>query len=159
MSKVPGRKKRIIGTTIALVAIGGGAAFAYWTATGTGNTTAKAGSSTAFSVTASITSGADLSPGGPVQTATFEVTNTGSGVQKLRDVHVSIANADGSPWTPVSGCSAEDFTVGVPDFTPTELAKDGGKTTGTVSLQMKNRVDVNQDGCKGETVPLYFAAS
>lgn len=159
MSKVPGRKKRIIGTTIALVAIGGGAAFAYWTATGTGNTTAKAGSSTAFSVTASITSGADLSPGGPVQTATFEVTNTGSGVQKLRDVEVTVANTDGTPWTGAKGCSAADFTVGQPVFTPTELAKDGGKTTGTVTLQMKNLADVNQDYCKGEIVPLHFAAS
>lgn len=159
MGKIAGRNKRIIGTTVALAAIGGGAAFAYWSATGKGDTAATAGGSADFTVTASITSGADLSPGGPQQTATFEVTNPGTGVQKLSAVDVSIANTDGSLWSLTAGCSAADFLLGEPTFTPTELEANGGKVTGTVTLQMINRADVNQDGCKGAAVPLHFVAS
>ncbi len=157
MGKVAGRKKRIIGTTVALVAIGGGAAFAYWTATGTGDATASAGDSTNFTVTASV-AGAALTPGGAAQTATFTITNPGTGVQKVQTVVATVANTDGSAWTSVAGCSAADFVVGTASFTPEELAASES-LTGTVTLQMVNREDVNQNGCKGATVPLHFVAS
>ena len=157
MAKVAGRKKRIIGTTVALVAIGGGGAFAYWTATGTGNTTTQAGTSTNFTITSSI-AGAPLSPNGPTQTATFTVTNPGTGVQKLTNVAVTVAGTDGSAWTAVKGCSDLDFAVGTPSFTATEIPANG-TVTGTVTLQMIDRPGINQDGCKGATVPLHFSAS
>lgn len=156
MAKVAGRKKRIIGTTVALVAIGGGAAFAYWTATGTGSATATAGDSANFTITSTVT-GEALSPGGPEKTATFTITNPGTGVQKVQSIEVTVAGSDGTPWTAVAGCSAADFLVDNLDFTPTELAA-GGSVTGTVTLQMVNR-DTNQDGCKNAAVPLYFSAS
>jgi hypothetical protein len=163
MSKVPGRKKRIIGTTIALVAIGGGAAFAYWTAAGSGSQTTAAGTSKNFTITSTV-AGDPLSPNGPVQTFTFTVTNPAdAGAQKVTTVTAKVANADGTEWTSVDGCSKDDFTVGTPLFAATELAAGTaatGKTaTGTVTLQMIDRPGVNQDGCKNATVPVYFAAS
>ena len=157
MSKVAGRKKRIIITTAAMLALGGGAAFAYWTATGTGDTTTTAGTSSNFTIT-STTAGGALSPGGPTQTFTFTVTNPGTGVQKLNAVTAAVAGANGAAWTAVGGCSAADFTVGTPSFTVTEIPANGS-VTGTVTLQMKDRATVNQDGCKGAVVPLHFAAS
>lgn len=156
MSKVTGRKKRIIITTAAMLAVGGGAAFAYWTAFGAGNGTASAGTSTDFTITSTVAGGA-LSPGGPTQTFTFVVTNPGTGVQKLSAVAATVATTTGAAWTTVSGCSADDFTVGDPTFTPGEISANG-TITGTVTLQMKN-TGVSQDGCKGATVPLHFAAS
>ncbi|MDF2049293.1 hypothetical protein [Arthrobacter sp. Cr_A7] len=156
MGKVAGRKKRIIGTTVALVAIGGGAAFAYWTATGTGSTSGTTGASSNFTVTASV-AGAALTPGGDAQTATFTITNPGTGVQKVQTVVATVANSDGSAWTSVPGCSKDDFKVGTAVFTPEELAANQS-LTGTVTLQMINR-DADQNGCKGATVPLYFSAS
>lgn len=158
MSKVAGRKKRIIGTTAALVAIGGGAAFAYWTATGSHDTTTKAGTSKNFTITSTV-AGDPLSPNGPVQTFTFTVKNPAdAGVQKLTNVVVTVAGTNGSAWTEVSGCSALDFAVGTPSFTATEIPANG-TVSGTVSLQMVDRPGVNQDGCKGATVPLHFTAS
>ena len=157
MSKVAGRQKRIIVTTAALLAVGGGAAFAYWTATGTGNTTTTAGSSANFTITSTVAGGA-LSPNGPTQTVTFVVTNPGTGVQKLSAVAATVADTTGAAWTAVSGCSATDFAVGTPSFTVTEIPANG-TVTGTVTLQMVDRPGVNQDGCKGATVPLHFAAS
>ncbi|WP_455835112.1 hypothetical protein [Pseudarthrobacter siccitolerans] len=157
MGKVAGRKKRIIGSTVALVAIGGGAAFAYWSATGTHDTTTAAGTATNFTITSTI-AGDPLSPNGPVKTATFTVTNPGTGVQKLSNMAVTVAGTGGATWTAVSGCSAADFAVGTPSFTATEI-KAGESVTGTVTLQMIDRPGVNQDGCKGAAVPLHFAAS
>ncbi|WP_142063947.1 MULTISPECIES: hypothetical protein [unclassified Pseudarthrobacter] len=157
MGKVAGRKKRIIGTTVALVAIGGGAAFAYWSATGTHDTTTAAGTATNFTISSTIT-GNPLSPNGPTKTATFTVTNPGTGVQKLSNVVVTVAGTDGAAWTAVTGCSAADFVVGTPAFTPTEIAANGA-VTGTVTLQMVDRPGINQDGCKGAAVPLHFSAS
>ena len=157
MSKVAGRKKRIIITTAALLALGGGAAFAYWTATGTGDTTTAAGTSSNFTIASTVSAGAALSPGGPGKTVTFTVTNPGTGVQKLSTVTAAVAGTDGGAWTPSSGCSKDDFTVGTPSFTVTEIAP-GASVTGTVTLQMINRTTVNQDGCKGAVVPLHFVA-
>lgn len=97
MARVAGRKKRIIGTTAALVAIGGGAAFAYWSATGTHDTTASAGESANFVVTSKV-AGDPLSPNGPVQVATSTVNNPGSGVQELKSIKVSVADSKGTPW-------------------------------------------------------------
>ncbi|WP_028271541.1 hypothetical protein [Arthrobacter sp. UNC362MFTsu5.1] len=157
MSKVAGRKKRIIITTAALVAIGGGAAFAYWTAAGVGDTTTTAGTSTNFTITSTV-AGPALSPNGSAQTFTFTVTNPGTGVQKLTNITAAVAGTNGAAWTSVTGCSKDDFAVGSPSFTATEIPANG-YITGTVTLQMIDRPGVNQDGCKGATVPLHFAAS
>lgn len=157
MSKVNGRKKRIIITTAAMLAVGGGAAVAYWTAAGIGNTTTSSATSSSFTITSTVAGGA-LSPGGPTQTFTFTVTNPGTGVQKLSAVAATVAATDGGAWTAVSGCSAADFTVGDPTFTVTEIPA-GGSVVGTVTLQMKDRTGVDQNGCKGATVPLHLVAS
>ncbi|NUP58860.1 MAG: hypothetical protein HOQ06_05220 [Pseudarthrobacter sp.] len=158
MSKIAGRKKRIIGTTAALVAIGGGAAFAYWTAAGNGSTSTSAGTSKSFTISSTV-AGDALSPNGPTQTFTFTVTNpSDAGVQKVTAVTAKVATSTGADWTAVSGCSKDDFTVGTPVFTAKELAA-GASATGTVTLQMIDRPGVNQDGCKNASVPLYFTAS
>ena len=157
MSKVAGRKKRIIITTAALVAIGGGAAFAYWTATGTGTGQASAGQTVAFKVASTPATGDALTPGGPTQSASFSVKNENTGTQILANVTAKVANADGSAWVAVPGCSAADFAVGTPDITKGQIAA-GTTVTGTVSIQMVNR-DANQNGCQNVTVPLYFEAS
>ncbi len=159
MAKVAGRRKRIIGTTVALVAIGGGAAFAYWTAAGTGSATAKAGTSKSFTIETTGVTGDALSPNGPMQTFTFKVTNPAdAGVQKVTAVDVKVADSAGNAWSLPAGCSKDDFVVGVPSFTATELAPSA-YATGTVTVQMIDRPGVNQDGCKNASVPLYFSAS
>ncbi|MEV8082570.1 hypothetical protein [Pseudarthrobacter oxydans] len=156
MAKVAGRKKRIIGTTVALVAIGGGAAFAYWTATGTGSADTTAGESKNFTITSKIT-GEPLSPGGPEQLVSFTVTNPGTGIQTASKVDVRVANSDGTTWTSEKGCTAGDFAVGTPNFTATSI-EPSEAATGTVTLRMVN-LNENQDRCQGATVPLYFSAS
>jgi hypothetical protein len=157
MSKVTGRKKRVIITTAAMLAIGGGAAFAYWSASGTGTGAASAGTNVNFTVASSTATGGALTPGGPTQAVAFTVTNPGTGVQILNNVNVTVANPTGTAWTAVSGCSSADFTVGTPVITYGQIAP-GGNIAGTVTVTMNN-LSSNQDSCKNVTVPLYIAAS
>lgn len=153
------RKKRVIAAlaAVAVVAVGGGLAYAYWTSTGTGTGTATTGSSTAFVVASTAPTGGPLSPGGPSETVAFTVTNPGSGSQNLSSVTVAVANADGTAWTAVAGCSALDYTIGTPVVTYGQIAP-AGFVSGTVTVTMNN-LATNQDGCQTADVPLYIVAS
>lgn len=157
--KFTARKKRttVIVATAAVLALGGGLAYAYWSSTGTGSGSATTGTSTAFSVASSPATGDALTPGGPAQSVAFTVTNPGAGNQILSSVVVTVANADGTEWTAVPGCSAADYTIGTPVIPYGELAP-GGVADGTVSVSMNN-LGTNQDACKLAAVPLYFVAS
>jgi len=141
----------------ALVVIGGGAAYAYWTSTGVGSGTATTGTSVEFVVASSAATGGPLTPGGPSQTVGFTVANPGTGSQQLSSVVVTVANADGTTWNSVTGCSASDYTIGTPVVSYGEIAPSG-ITSGTVTITMDDD-PVDQDGCKLALVPLYFVAS
>ncbi len=75
----------------------------------------------------------------------------------MTSVVVTVANANGSPWTAVAGCSASDYVVGTPVVTYGVIA-GSSQVSGTVSITMVNSAS-NQDGCQNATVPLYFVAS
>lgn len=158
MSKTTGRKRRIVITTAAMLAIGGGAAFAYWTSSATHEGSAKGADSVPFTITSVAGSGGALSPGGAGQTVSFTVTNPATGNQKLTAVAVSVAEAAGATWNDVAGCSAADYSVGTPVVTTYGDLAPGAAVTGTVTITMNNLAS-NQDACKGATVPLHFVAS
>lgn len=153
------RKKRIAGIAIVgvLLASGAGAAYAYWTSGGNGTGAASTGTTVAFEVSSATAVGDPLFPAGPSQSVTFTVANPGDAPQMLTDVVVTVAEADGSTWNDVAGCSAADYTVSSPVFDDGEIAA-GEDTTGTVEISMNN-TGANQDGCKLAAVPLYILAS
>jgi hypothetical protein len=160
MSQFISRKRRYRITavvTAVLLAVGGGVAYAYWTASGSGTGAASTGTSTVFTVTSTAATGGPLTPGGTSETIAFAVKNPGTGTQKLSAVTTRVSEADGTAWTAITGCSALDFTVGTPTIAYGEIA--GGSTiTGTVTLTMTN-LATPQDACKSVSVPLYFTAS
>jgi hypothetical protein len=153
----PSKKLAVAIAAVGIVAIGGGAALAYWTSTGTGTGSATTGTSSSFVVTTEASTGAPLTPGGPTQTVAFHITNPSSGVQRLNAVAVTVANSTGGTWNTVPGCSAADYTVGTPVFTSGDIASLA-TADGTVTITMNNLSSI-QDACKGVTVPLYVAAS
>lgn len=157
MKKFSARKKRVAITTAALVAIGGGAAFAYWTSQGAGTGSATTGTTVPFTVTSTTATGGPLTPGGPSQTVVFEVTNPGTGVQHLTDVKVTVADASGNQWTDPNGCSFKDYTIEAVNITKGDMTP-GEKVSGNVTIKMNN-LATNQDACKGLAVPLHFSAS
>lgn len=153
------RKKRVAAVALtAIVVLIGGAAFAYWTSSGSGTGHGTTGQSTDFDVTSPGPTGLALTPGGPSQSIPFTVTNPGTGTQDLTSVTVIVADENGDPWlSDPEGCTEDDYTVGTPVITYDQIP-GGGSISGTVTLTMNN-LDSIQDACKGLDVPLYFAAS
>jgi hypothetical protein len=171
------KSKRFIGAlSVIAVLAGAGAAIAFFTSTGTGTGSATVGTSTAWTVGQTGTSGPPLLPdpsigGSNIQTNSYSVTNPSSGSQSLNQVVVSVANSNGSAWSVQANpgkpaCTAADFSVGgqAPgsSWTDTSLAGDytAGQTNsnGSVTVEMIDN-GKNQDNCQGVTVPLYFQAS
>jgi hypothetical protein len=159
-------KKRIVAAAVGVTTVlGASAAFAYWTSSGSGTGAASVGNATTFEVTTDAPVGAPLTPGGTAQSVGINVKNPGTGSQAFSQVVVKVANADGTPWTAVDGCTAADFAVGgaaaggpVTLTTSQEIAAGATNGTQSVSVQMVNR-DASQDACKGVTVPLHVAVS
>lgn len=155
-------KKKITAAVAAVtvIALGGGAAYAYWTSSGNGPTAGTTGTSTAFAVAGlGVTAGLPLTPGGPSQTISFTVTNPSTGVQFLTAAVVTVANSNGSAWTAGGLCTAADYTVGTVSMSGGfgEIAA-GALKTGTVTLAMNN-LPASQDACKTVAVPLYISAT
>jgi hypothetical protein len=150
------RKAVVVGGTAAAL-IGAGVAYAYWTTSGTGSGSASTGTSSNFAVTTDPATGPALSPGSTnQQTVAFHVKNNDSGVQRLTNVVVSVKNSDGTAWT--SGtCSAADYQITQATVPPTDLAS-GATYSNSITIKMLD-TGLNQDDCKGVTVPLYVQAS
>jgi len=145
-------KKLVVGTAAtAIVAAGAGVAFAYWTSTGTGTGTATTGSSSEFVVTIDSSALADLSPNGPIETVTYHVKNTNSGVQKFTAATPTVTD------TSNSGCTAADFAITGNTITPGSVAS-GDTVNGSFKLQMIE-TGANQNACQNATVNLKVAVS
>lgn len=150
------RRRLIVVGAVAVLLAGGGAAYAYWTSTGQGDSTADTGTAPIFTVTATPGTGGPLTPGGPTETIDFSVGNTSTGALHLQNVTAQVGNTDGTPWN-VGNCTADDFTVGTPAIVYGDIAP-GGTADGTVTVAMINRT-VNQNDCQGVSVPVHFVAS
>ena len=176
MKRFMNKKVVAIGLAAGLTLGAAGAAFAYFTSTGTGTGSATVGTAGAWTTLQTGSSGPSLYPdaaigGTNVQTESYTVTNNGSGSQDLNQVVISVANVDGSAWSSQTNinkpaCNASDFSVGGEavgtSWTDTSLAGDyaAGATTSAshVTVELIDN-GLNQDNCKGLTVPLYFSAS
>jgi hypothetical protein len=146
-----------IAAGITMTVAGSGIAFAYWTSTGSGTGSATTGTSVAFTVAADAPVGV-ISPGGAGQTVIFTVTNPGPGIQSLAAVNVTIAGPTGTTWVPPTGCLLADYTAAITTAPTFGAIAVGGSRSGTATVTLAN-TGVNQDACKGATVPLYFTAS
>jgi hypothetical protein len=151
------RKIAVVAVVAGLVLCGGGAAFAYWTSTGSGSGQATTGESTDFVVTSSAATGGPLTPGGPSQTVAFTVANPSTGAQTLEDVTITVANANGTEWVLVPGCTFADYVIGVPTIVYGVIA-GGADVDGTVTITMLETGE-DQNACQDAIVPLYISAS
>jgi len=151
MAGIKRGKRLTAGVIIAIVALSGAAAFAYWTSSGEGTSTVTA------------------SAGG----AGFEVTGAAEGLYPGATVlgKVKVKNKDAKQpefltkvvttvkETSALGCEKAWFeiTVGGEQEPKIELAPGETKEY-TVSLKMKNEA-LNQNACKGATISLKAVAS
>lgn len=138
------KKSRVIAVvaSVALVAVGGGTAFAYWTTTGSGTGTA-ANSTGGGTVTLHASFAAGLAPGNsvPVTYTADNSTNTGTVVGVLT----------ASVTTSVTGCLPAWFTVSADTSNTAVAANSTGTQVGSGTLAFLNDA-ANQDACKSAVV-------
>ena len=152
------RKKILAGAAAAALVAGvGGAAFGFFTTTGSGTGSASVGAlqTNKWGVVVSADTTHALFPGSGSETLTYTITNSDTGNQALTSVTASVPalNSDITELgVEVPGCLASWFTAtaGAPtpglgvSIAPTTSA------TGSVSVSMSN-VNLSQDVCAGHT--------
>ena len=157
MKRFMNKKVVAIGLAAGIILGGAGAAFAYWTATGSGggNGTLAASNGT-LTLHASFTSGA-LSPGGSVP-VTITADNTGT-----TNLFVTSVVDGATPIAVSAGCNLADFSLQasptMDSNTGTEiLAGATGVAVATDTLSYAN-TNVDQSACKSGTVTLSYTSS
>ncbi len=152
------RKKR---SSIVVVVIGAlvmaGAAFAYWTAGGSGTGTASAGTNAPLTAVQN-TGLTPMFPGDTAQTISGKFNNPNPGVSYVTSVTVSISSVTKAAGADAGTCDASDFTLAntvmsVNADVPTGNAQ--GAFTGA-TIKFNNKAS-NQNQCKNATVNLAFA--
>ncbi|WP_091463905.1 hypothetical protein [Paenarthrobacter nitroguajacolicus] len=139
------KKSRITAAVagVALVAVGGGAAYAYWTTTGSGSgeaTNAPGGGT----VTLHATFAGGLAPGNQVNVAySADNATTSSTVVGALSANVT---------TNVEACLPAWFEVTAVTTNTLVAANSTGISVGSGILKFNDSTTVNQDACKGAVV-------
>jgi hypothetical protein len=151
----------------ASVALTASAAFAYFTATGSGSGAAQVGTSSDWvisNVSTNMTNG-PLVPGAGVETLDYKVTNPSAGNQNLNSIGVSVAQdgsgnvlsaAAGNPA--IVGCLKDWFVVDNALAPATGDYAAHAEGLGSASITMSNAA-VSQDACKLASPKLLINAS
>jgi hypothetical protein len=156
-------KKRIVALgAVASLAVAG-AAFAYFTDSGSGSGTAGVGSSAGYTV--AVTTGTQaLFPAGPTNSVHVLVTNNGHGAQRISSLVPTTVTADkaGCVTAFSSGGSndpTKDFYIApitVPANTTLAPAGSAGNTYATDTTVQMNDTGVSQDNCQGATLTITY---
>jgi len=139
----------------AIVVSTGGGAYAYWSTSGSGAGSASTSAGAASLVLVQTSTISNMYPGDVAQTISGTVTNTAANSAYVVSVTASIASV-----TPVVAgtCDASDYTLASPVMT---VGRDVAASTAVIftgaTLKFNNKA-TNQDGCKGATVNLAYAA-
>lgn len=154
------KKARVRGIALvatAMLLVGGGGAYAYWSTTGSGSGKATNGSSNgSLALTAHLADG--LTPGASVP-VTYSATNAGTSSLKVATI-----SQTGS--TNVPGCVfADNFTIEASVVsntrvlgTPKNQAPVAVAIAGTSTLMFLDTAE-NQDACKGAIVTLALTSN
>jgi hypothetical protein len=151
---------------IVVVGVAGGAAFAYFTAGGTGTGSAVVGSSSTWEVTAAGVTGGPLLPGSGTQTINYTITNTSTGSQQLTSTSAELtADSSGNVFdtetnATAAGCLASWFTVtnNPPPGLSLTVAGSASVTGASVTVTM-DESGTNQDACQDTSPQVTISVS
>lgn len=162
-------KKQKIGATIAaagvLAVAGGGIAFAYWTTTGSGDSSATAGTTSGtLTINGPATAPTGLYPGMAAAALSGTFTNTNLSKVYVQQVTITIENSNLTAWSAQAdnskpACTASDFTIVQPTATNAEVNTGSTSTWAGASIAMIDNGSANQDNCKNVTVPLHYSSN
>ena len=151
MSFIKGSKRLTVGVIVAVMALSGAAAFAYWTSSGEGTSTVTA---TAGGAGFEITGAAEgLYPGATVE-GKIKVKN-----KDLKQPEFLTKIVTTVKETSALGCEKTWFEITAGGVQEPKIELAAGETKEfTVSLKMKNEA-LNQNACKGAIISLKAVAS
>jgi hypothetical protein len=147
------RRIAVVGAFTALALAGGGAAFAYFTSTGSGTGSATVGSSTNWLVTPTGATGT-IFPGSGSTVITYNVKNTGTGNQSYSSALATLpaeTNGDAEHGgSDIAGCLAAWFDPAVTSDPGLSTSIAGGASvTVQVTVTMPDLATTNQNACQG----------
>ena len=146
---------KVVAVAAALV-VAGGAAFAYWTAGGSGTGAADTGTSANVTIAQDTFPADALYPGGPAIPLSGKFINPNNGPVHVAQVPVAL-----DPLWSVGTtlpCTAGDFTLVQPTRTNADVLANDTSTWGGASIQMLNS-STNQDNCKNVQPPLVYTSN
>jgi hypothetical protein len=141
----------------------GGAAFAYFTAAGSGSADAAVGNTGTWGISQVGPAAGAMYPGQGSSAVSYTITNDGSGNQALTGLQASIPAMNGdvlSGGNEVVGCLASWFTptVGTPSVAIGSSITPGKTANVTVTVTMAD-ASVSQDSCVDVSPEVSLAAS
>jgi hypothetical protein len=148
----PTKKTVAVAGVAGLLLVGGGAAYAYWTNTGSGTGEATTGSNASIVVnqTSTITG---LAPGLPAQTLSGNFDNPNTSPVYVTTVTATVTGTD------KTGCEATNYTIG--GSAPVNAEVPAGTGVGSwsgLTIAFNNKPAVNQDACKDAVVSIAYVA-
>lgn len=152
-----GKKKIVAGAIVAVATIAGSfAAYAYWSAGGSGTGTAATGTNVAISAVQTSTVTA-MAPGDSAQSLNGTFLNTNTGPVYVSTVTASISSVVKDGGAVAGTCDATDYTLAgaVMTINAEALANDTSTWTGA-TIKFNNKAGTNQDACKLATVNLAY---
>ena len=146
-------KKTVAIAAAVLLIVGGGAAFAYWTNSGSGTGQATTGSNQTIVVhqTSTVTG---LAPGLPAQTLSGNFDNPNTSPVYVTSVTASITGTD------KTGCDASDYTIA--GSAPVAAEVPAGSAVGSwtgLTIAFNNKPAINQDACKDAVVAIAYTTN
>jgi hypothetical protein len=156
----PTKKTTAIMIAAVTVLAGGGAAFAYWTAGGSGTGTAATGTGTSAVTAVQTSTVSAMQPGDTAQALSGNFNNPNSGPVYVTSVTASIASVTKAVGAPAGTCDATDYTLASPVMTVgAEVVAGNAKGAWTgATIKFNNKV-TSQDQCKGATVNLAYTVA
>lgn len=156
MSKFTRRRSIVAGVVIALLA--STAAYAYWTAGGSGSGAGSVAGAQSALTAVQTTNLVAMYPGDSAQTISGNFTNPNAGPIQVATVTASIASVTKAAGAASGACDASDFTLANATMNVNaEVAPGTAKGAWTGATIKFNNKASNQDACKGATVNLSYA--
>ena len=157
----PNKKSAAIMIAALAVIVGGGAAYAYWTAGGSGTGSATTSASTSNVTVVQTSTVTAMQPGDSAQTLSGNFNNPNSGPAYVATVTAAIGSVTKAGGAPAGTCDSTDYTLANAAMTVDAEIPAGsaqGAWTGA-TVKFNNKAGVNQNACKGATVNLTYTVS
>jgi hypothetical protein len=152
----PLTKKKVGLLTLATVAISSSLAYAYWTGGGSGTGSADTASNVQALTVVQTAPPTGMAPGDVAQVLSGKFNNPNTGPVFVGTVTASIAGVTKKAGAAAGTCDATAYTLGGAAMAINAEVPAGtnvGAWSGA-TIKFNNKVDQNQDACKGATVKL-----